>query len=241
VALTLKTAGRQWVRATDKTTTSITGVQTGIVVTPAAATTLTVSGLPSPYVAGVAHSVTVTALDAYGNTATGYRGTVHFTTSDTKAVLPHDYTFTASDAGVHKFALGATLRTAGTQGVRATDTVSATITGAQHGIAVTSAAAATLVVSGLPSPEVAASAHSVTVTILDAYGNTATGYGGTVHFTTSDPAATLPADYRFTASDAGVHKFALGVILRTVGTQGVRATDTVSATITGAQHGIVVN
>jgi hypothetical protein len=30
-------------------------------------------------------SVTVTALDAYGNIATGYTGTVHFTSSDIAA------------------------------------------------------------------------------------------------------------------------------------------------------------
>ena len=47
-----------------------------------------VSGFPSPTVAGVAHSVTVTAMDAYGNTATGYAGTVKITSSDSQAVLP---------------------------------------------------------------------------------------------------------------------------------------------------------
>ena len=46
---------------------------------------------------------TVTAYDAYGNLATGYVGTVHFTSSDPKAVLPANDTFTAADAGVHTF------------------------------------------------------------------------------------------------------------------------------------------
>ena len=51
----------------------------------------------------MAGSFTVTAQDAYGNRATGYTGTVHFTSSDAQASLPVDYTFTAADAGMHTF------------------------------------------------------------------------------------------------------------------------------------------
>ena len=39
--------------------------------------------------------MTVTAYDAYGNVATGYTGTVAFTSSDPQACFPADYTFTA--------------------------------------------------------------------------------------------------------------------------------------------------
>ena len=35
---------------------------------------------------------TVTAYDPYGNVATGYSGTVQFTSSDSQAVLPGNYT-----------------------------------------------------------------------------------------------------------------------------------------------------
>ena len=45
--------------------------------------------------------------------------------------LPGDYAFTASDAGVHTFAGGATIIFAGAQTVTATDTTTATITGSQ--------------------------------------------------------------------------------------------------------------
>ena len=89
----------------------------------AAATTLVVSGYPNPTAAGAAHDVTVTALDPFGNTASGYRGTVHFTSSDGRAVLPGNYTFTAGDAGTHTFTNGVTLKTPGTQSITATDTV----------------------------------------------------------------------------------------------------------------------
>jgi hypothetical protein len=116
--------------------------------------------------------------------------------------LPPDYTFTASDAGKHTFTV--TFKTAGTQSITATDTVTSTITGTQSKIKVNPAAAATLMVSGFPSPIAHGTAGTFTVTALDPYGNVATGYRGTVHFTSSDAAASLPADYTFTSTDAGV-------------------------------------
>ena len=107
-----------------------------ITVNPGAATTLTVSGITTPRIAGSAGTVTVTARDAGGNVATGYVGTVRFT-SDAGAVLPADYTFTGGDAGVRTFPV--TLNTVGTRSVIATDTVSAGITGSQTGITVNAA------------------------------------------------------------------------------------------------------
>ena len=96
--------------------------------------TLAVSGLPSPYGVGSTHAVTVTALDAYGNVATGYRGLVHFTSTDTKAALPADYTFTSANAGTHSF--NVILKTAGTRSVTATDRATSSVTGVQSGILV---------------------------------------------------------------------------------------------------------
>jgi hypothetical protein len=71
---------------------------------------------PAGATAGTPFDLTVTAVDRYGNTAASYTGTVHFTSTDLHgATLPPDYTFTAADAGVHTFAAGATLFTAGGQ------------------------------------------------------------------------------------------------------------------------------
>src|SRR5262249_5472614 len=92
-----------------------------------AAPSFAVTGFPSPTTAGTAGTCTVTAQDANANTLTGYPGTVHFTSSDPQAALPADYTFTAADQGVHTFS--ATLKTAGTQSLVATDTVTASISG----------------------------------------------------------------------------------------------------------------
>src|SRR5262249_34932345 len=44
-------------------------------------------------------SVTVTAQDQFNNLSTGYRGTVHFSSSDVVAILPGDYAFVAGDNG----------------------------------------------------------------------------------------------------------------------------------------------
>jgi uncharacterized delta-60 repeat protein len=232
-----ETAGSQSLTATD-TANGYLGTETGITVTPAPASTLSVAGYPSPTNAGLAGSLTVTALDPYGNVATGYAGTVHFTSSDPLAALPADYTFTAADNGVHTFS--ATLNTTGTQSLTATDTATGSITGSQTGITVNPAGlpAATFSVSGFPSSTTAGVSGTITVTARDANGNVAPSYRGTVHFTSSDVQAGLPADYTFTNTDQGTHSFT--VVLKTAGTQSVTATDTATSSITGTEAGIAV-
>jgi hypothetical protein len=86
----------------------------------------------------------------------------------------------------------------------------------------------------LPAVTGANDATSATLTAYDQNYNVATGYTGTVHFTSSDGAATLPADYTFTPGDAGVHTFNGGFTMRTAGAQFVTFTDTITATNTGS-------
>jgi hypothetical protein len=239
--LTFRTLGTQWVRVYDRNVDTIFGLQSGIVVIPGPAATFVVS-TSATFVAGDDHTVTVTARDICGNTATGYRGRVHFTSSDSKAIRPANYTFTAADAGVHMFDHALTMRTATIQSVTVTDTVQPTVAGFQTGIVITPAAATTVLVFTSMSFVVGVP-HTVTVTAKDAYGNTAKGYRGTIHFTSSDSRAVLPADYTFTAADAGTHWFSksvCGITFKTAGTRSVTATDTVTVTITGSQTGIVV-
>jgi probable HAF family extracellular repeat protein len=226
---TLKTAGSQWLAATDAAH-GVGGTEAGITVRPAAAATLRVAGFPASVTAGVAGSFTVVARDAYGNTATGYAGTVHFSSSDPQAALPGDYTFTAADQGAHTFS--ATVKTAGNRWLGAADTTTATVAGSQAGILVSPAAASRLAVSG-PASVSAGTAFSITVTAYDAYGNVATGYRGTVSLKSSDPSVKLPKSYTFTASDAGVHTFS-GLVLSKKGTQTIKTTDTLDATLTAS-------
>ena len=96
-------------------------------VTPAAASALTIANLPASVLAGTAQNIAVTAYDTYGNIATGYTGTIKFTSSDAKAILPASYQFVAANKGTHSFSV--TFNTTGQQSVTVTDTVTASITG----------------------------------------------------------------------------------------------------------------
>ncbi|HET7436698.1 MAG TPA: fibronectin type III domain-containing protein [Thermoanaerobaculia bacterium] len=84
--------------------------------------------LPQTVGAGDATSATLTAYDANYNVATGYTGTVQFTSTDGSAVLPGSYTFTGGDAGVHTFTNGFTLLTPGSQSVTVRDAATVTYT-----------------------------------------------------------------------------------------------------------------
>jgi sugar lactone lactonase YvrE len=83
------------------------------------ASRLVVSGFPIFLPAGTISTFTVTALDAAGNVADGFTGTVHFSSTDPQALLRQDYSFTPSDHGMHTFS--AALLTAGTFSLTAAD------------------------------------------------------------------------------------------------------------------------
>jgi hypothetical protein len=68
------------------------------------------------------------------------------------------------------------------------------------------------------------SPFTVTVTAMVG-GSRDTVINSSIHFTSSDRAAVLPADYYFTVSDAGSHTFTNGVTLMTAGSQSVTATE----------------
>jgi hypothetical protein len=207
----------------------MTGVAT-VMVNPAAATHFIVTA-PGGTTAGTPFTVTVQATDAFNNQATGYRGTIHFTSTDGAATLPANYTFTAGDQGSHAFTNGVTLRTVGNRTVTATDTVTNSITGSAT-VNVTAPSAATHFAIDAPTNVSLGNPFNITVTALDANNQVVTTYTGTVHFTSSDSAATLPADYTFTSSDHGAHFFK-GTTLRTGGTQTITVTDTGNSSVTG--------
>jgi hypothetical protein len=95
----------------------------------ASASVLVLTGLPDSAAAGATLSFILTARDEFGQTAFGYTGTVHFSSSDDQAALPDDYVFTAGDGGMHTFADGLTFYQTGTQRLTATDTVMSSLTG----------------------------------------------------------------------------------------------------------------
>jgi hypothetical protein len=101
------------------------GVNIGAYQASASAFVLTVSGTAT---AGVPFDLTVVAVDAFGQTAVGYTGTVTFSTDDPNGSVPADYTFSAGDGGTHTFVGGVTLYADGSQ-VTATDTQQDSLTG----------------------------------------------------------------------------------------------------------------
>ncbi len=228
----LVTAGSQSINVTDTVNSSITG-SLNVTVVANAATRLVVTSSSGVQTAGVPFSLTVRALNVYGNTATSYLGTVVFTTSDTgvRVGLPLPFTFTAEDAGVASFS--ASLVTAGSQSINVTDTVNSSITGSLN-VTVVANAATRLVVTSSSGVQTAGVRFTITVRALNVYGNTATSYLGTVVFTTSDlgSGVSLPLPFTFTAEDAGVASFS--AVLVTAGSQSINVTDTVNSSINGS-------
>jgi hypothetical protein len=180
----------------------------------------------------------VTALDRFGNTTPAYAGRVHFTSSDTSAgiSLPADSTLTN---GLGTFS--ATLDRAGLQTITGADTANASITGTMS-VQVTAATAASMSVTA-PSTAKVGQAFNITVTLTDRFGNVATGYRGTVHFSSSDLVAQtlgdLPANYTLTSGDAGTHTFSATLV--TVGSQTITATDTSNGALNATSQPITVS
>ena len=228
---TLTTAGGQALTATDLINGSISGAS-GTITVSAAATTHFVVSAPGAAIAGSPIGFTVTAEDQFNNKATGYGGTVVFSSSDHGAstLLPGNTTLVAGQG-----TFNATLTTAGGQALTATDLISGSITGASGTIVVSPTAASHFTVA-VPSPVSRGIGFGMTVTALDPFNNTATGYTGTVGFTSSDGAATLPAA---TTLAAGIGNF--NATLGTLGSQTITASDTQTASITGHSSTIVVN
>ena len=115
--------------------------------------------------------VTVTALDVYGNTATSFNGMVMLASTDQHA------TFSPGKDLVGGFGVfGAILRTAGAQTITATSFDEASLTGTSTTVLVAPSTATRLVVSTTapPTDAKAGSGFQVTVTVLDAMGNTVT-------------------------------------------------------------------
>jgi uncharacterized membrane protein YgcG len=225
--VTLKTAGSDFVNATE-IGRNVTG-GTYVSVSPAAASSFQLAGASGAI--GVARPVTIVARDVYGNKVTGYTGSVHVTSSDAAAVLPTDLAMVNGSATAN-----VTLLTVGTQTITATDVADPTLTGTMSSDA-TPPVAARFAVSGYSATTTAGVSNNFTITVVNTIGQTATGFTGTIYFSSSDVQAGLPASYTFTAADAGVHSFA--ATLKTAGTQSIVARDA-SGALGGSQAGINV-
>lgn len=207
---------------------------TVVTITGGSAASLTISA-PASASAGQAFYITVIAKDLYNNVSLSYSGTVHFTSTDSTAVLPPDATFQRDDNGQEILAV--TTKTEGTQTISGQDLQNSSISGVSNAIAVSSGIIVNFSVSA-PTIANPGTNFNFAVSAMDAYGNVAENYTGTVHFTSSDGAAVLPANYTFQSSDYGSRIFP--VTLNTVGSQTITASDASAATITGISNNIDV-
>jgi hypothetical protein len=182
---------------------------------------------PANETAGHSAPLELVALDASNHVARNFTGTVTFSSSDTGATLPVDYTFTAHDRGRHLFQI--TLATPGSDTVTATDAAD-TISG-DTTVNVDPAPVATHFLVYTPEDTTVGASTNVVVVALDASNHRVSDYAGTVNLTTSDPGVTTPVSYAFTSSDHGVHVFQ--ETFATMGVQTVTATDAANSALTG--------
>ncbi len=188
---------------------------------------------PSATTAGSPFSITVTAANSLGNPVAGYTGTISFSSSDLNAVLPANYPFTATDAGVHTFNI--TLETAGSQTISVVDTSDSSDTG-KASVTVAPASPNKLVFSQEPSNVVEGVDinPAVVVEIEDTYNNLVTTDSSDqvmVSFNTNPGGGTL--------SGTTMAKVSGGVA--TFGTLSINQPDsgyTLSATATGLASAI---
>jgi hypothetical protein len=191
---------------------------------------------PATATAGQAFNTAVVAQNELGNPVTTYSGTVHFSSSDTSTgvVLPADSTLTNGQG-----TLAVTLIRAGPQTLTVSDAANNLSTTAN--LTINAAPASTLLLA-TPASAVINQPFNVTVTLKDRFGNVATGYTGTVYFSSSDTLAMqlakMPADYAFTAKDAGIHTFS--ATLMTPPSQTITVADTANASLAATSQPIAV-
>ncbi len=205
---------------------SVTGTSGSFTVNSTGTTTAFTVSNPGTQTAGTAFSVAITAIDTYGNTTTGYAGSKSVT-----------FTGPASSPNGHAPTYPATVTfTSGTASPSITlfDAQSTTLTATQGAIAgtstsftVNSTGTTTAFTVANPGTQTAGTAFTVTITAIDTYGNTTTGYAGTKSVTFTGPAnspnstaPTYPGTVTFTSG---------------VGTPSVTLVDAQSTTLTATQ------
>jgi len=183
---------------------------------------------PSPQRTGLAFTVTVTAYDSFSNIKTDYTGVVTFTSSDIQAMLPTDDGIGWSDGG-KDFSLK--FRTTGEQTYTAHD---GAVSQESDSITVNLGPPASFSVTS-PTPQMAGTPFTITVTARDASNDPITDYIGPVSFTSNDPQAVLPTDDGTGWSD-GSKEFTLE--FRTTGVQTYTVRDVL---VSQESAGITVN
>lgn len=183
-----------------------TETATTVTVAPLAMSKLVLGAATTTPVAGAEDALTTTAQDTYGNVATAYTGSHSLKYSGPVASLSGEVP-TVTDSSGNEVAIGTatptnfvkgiatasggkngelTLYKAAAASVKVTE---GSISSATVTITASPATAASLKLAAATTTPVAAASDSLTITALDPYGNTATGYPSSRSITFSGPAA----------------------------------------------------
>jgi hypothetical protein len=200
-------------------TTVTTATPLAVTVAPAAAAKFALGATTTSPTAGAADNLTVTAQDAYGNTATGYTGS-HSLTFSGPIASPSGEVPTVSNSTGTDVAIGSAtaitfsagvaivsgakngsmkLYKSGAASLKVND---GTLTEATLSLTVAAATAAKFALAAVTTTLAAGEADNLTITALDAYGNTATAYAGSKSLTFSG-AATVGTNKPTVVNSAG--------------------------------------
>lgn len=161
------------------------GLSNPVEITNAASANLIMSVSTSSPDSGVPFSVTVTALDNFGNVAKDYLGKVNFSCNDPHPakVLPADYQFTLVDAGTKTFTSSVMLITPGAVNLKVVDTVTPTLT-YQFPLTVLPGPATSFELS-CNTIQTAGVPFNLFIKVFDDYGNLKTNFSESINLITS--------------------------------------------------------
>jgi hypothetical protein len=224
----------------------ISAVSSSFTISAGAATSLNLSPASTTPTAGATDNLTITAIDAGGNTATGYTGSKSLSFSGASTIGANNPTVSNSAGTAVNFGAGTTISF--TSGVSTTsgatngvmklvkaETFNLAVTdGAISqtsviGITVSAGTAASLTLSPASTTPTAGAADNLTITAKDAFGNTAIGYTGSKTLTFSG-ASTIGTNNPTVSNSAGTAvnfgasttiSFASGVSTTSGATNGV--------------------
>jgi hypothetical protein len=194
------------------------GLITGTTTFTVAGASATAFSVPTPgtQAAGTAFNVTITAIDSYGNPATGYTGTKTVTFSGPSnspsgqaPTYPASVSFNSSGAGT----ASVTLFDAQSTTLKATQSL---LIGQSGTFTVTGASTASRFTVSNPGTVTANVPFSVSIAAFDQWGNAATAYTGAKSLTFSGPsnspsgqAPTYPSTVTFNSSGVGTASITL--------------------------------
>jgi peptide/nickel transport system substrate-binding protein len=184
-------------------------------------------------------NITITAYGLTGMLYEDYRGTVTFSSDRLDVTLPADYTFKAGDAGTYTFVSELTFHGTGWYLITCSDVSNESVMMAQMMVNVLSDERVLdhfeLELSPPADVLIAGVETSVTVTAYDQFGTVFDLYNGSVSFSTDATGVnyTLPANYFFPVSDAGVATLP-GLMYEEPGTYELVVFDTVDPLALGS-------